>query len=130
MAVIKETDEYRIIIPDYLESSELNNESVHDQNEQSELVVSGTSEEQNEDTQTEEIEEEENVTDYTDSLDTIIINQEEIITLLSAIDEYENDINENLGLTFSGVHFITNLTLVVVIVACSISIGKYFKSLF
>lgn len=129
MAVVKETDDYRIIVPDYLESSESNNESVHDQNEQSELVMSGTSEEQNEDTQTEEIEEE-TVTDYTDSLDTIIINQEEIITLLNAIEEHENDINENLTLTYSGVHFITNLTLVVVIVACAFSIGKYFKSLF
>lgn len=129
MAVVKETDEYRIIVPDYLESGESNNESVHDQNEQSELVMSGTSEEQNEDTQTEEIEEE-TVTDYTDSLDTIIINQETIIELLNATQEQNDTIIEYMQITTSGVHFITNLSVVLTVCFTAVAISKIFKSLF
>lgn len=129
MAVVKETDEYRIIVPDYLESGESTNDSVHDQNEQSELVMSGTSEEQNEDTQTEE-NEEETVTDYTDSLDTIIINQETIIELLNATQEQNDTIIEYMQITTSGVHFITNLSVVLTVCFTAVAISKIFKSLF
>ena len=130
MAVVKETDNYRIIVPDYLESNESNNESVLDHDEQSEsMVESGTSEEQNEDTQTEEIEEE-TVTDYTDSLDTIIINQETIIELLNATQEQNDTIIEYMQITTSGVHFITNLSVVITVCFTAVAISKIFKSLF
>lgn len=116
--VVTENNEFSVIVPDYLESSVTGNAVVPVQEEN----------EENEDTQIEE--NEENVTVvYSDSLDSIIINQQTQNDVLIAIQEQNETIISSLELVASGVHFVTNLSLLVVICTVALLIGKFFKNL-
>lgn len=122
--VVTENNEFSVIVPDYLESSETGNEAESEQDH-------GEMENENDDTQNEiEENENENVTvDYSDSLDSIIINQQSQTDVLIAIQEQNDTIISSLELVASGVHFVTNLSLLVVICTVALLIGKFFKNL-
>lgn len=120
--LVTDNDNFSVIVPDYLESSETGNEvaPVQDRDEM---------ENENDDTPNEN-EENENVTaDYSDSLDSIIINQQEQTDVLIAIQEQNETIISSLELVASGIHFVTNLSLLVVICTLALLIGKFFKNL-
>lgn len=120
--LVTDNNEFSVIIPDYLESSETGNEPYSERDH-------GEVENENDDTQN-EIEENENVTvDYSESLDSIIINQQTQNDVLIAIQEQNDTIISSLELVASGVHFVTNLSLLVVICTVALLIGKFFKNL-
>lgn len=120
--VVTDNEEFSVIVPDYLESSETGNEPYTESDH-------GEVENENDDTQN-EIEENENVTvDYSESLDSIIINQQTQYDVLTAMQVQNETIISSLELVTSGVHFVTNLSALVVICTVALLIGKFFKNL-
>lgn len=120
--VVTDNEEFSVIVPDYLESSETGNEVAPEQ-DRDEM------ENENDDTQN-EIEENENVTvDYSETLDSIIINQQTQNDVLIAIQEQNETIISSLELVTSGVHLVSNLSLLVVICTVALLIGKLFKNI-
>lgn len=120
--LVTDNENFSVIVPDYLESSETVNEVAAEQD-------CDEMENENEDIPN-EIEENDNVTaDYSESLDSIIINQQTQNDVLIAIQEQNETIISSLELVASGIHFVTNLSLLVVICTVALLIGKFFKNL-
>lgn len=98
-----------VTVPDYLASDSIEEENTENENDLS-------------DNETQSI-------DYSESLATIINNQENTILLLESIEQNQNDNILSLNEIFTGIKFCSNLGLLVVICLCAIAFGKYIKKL-
>lgn len=98
-----------VTVPDYLASDSIEEENTENENDLS-------------DNETQSI-------DYSESLATIINNQQDTILLLESIEQKQDNNNSSLQDIFTGIHFVSNLSLLVVICVCGLAFGKYIKQL-
>ena len=76
-----------------------------------------------------ETENAESSVDYSETLSDIVINQQSTNDLLEEIISNQETIISSQNQIYSGIHFVSNLSIWVVIVSGALFFGRYFKSI-